>query len=81
MNNETKFCLVCGSNGDIECPAEPACTWEHQFELNGKRYATDEATIHVLRGIVPSAKATGDSSAVIAVMELGLHTRRIVLIA
>src|ERR1041384_4346207 len=47
------------------------------FTLNGKTYETDTETLEVLRGIMPSAKATGDSSAVIAVIELGLATKRI----
>jgi hypothetical protein len=51
------------------------------FEMNGKTYTTDVETLEVLRSIVPSAKATGDSSAVIAVMEIGLMTGRIVEIA
>ena len=47
------------------------------FKLNGETYNTDAATLNVLRSIIPSAKRTGDSSAVIAVMELGLATGRI----
>jgi hypothetical protein len=47
------------------------------FEMNGKAYATDLATLDVLRSIVPAAKATGDMSAVMAVMDLGLATGRI----
>ena len=34
------------------------------FEMNGKAYRTDPETLNVLRSIVPSAKATGDHSAV-----------------
>lgn len=48
------------------------------FEIDGKTYATDAQTLDVLRSIVPDAKATGDASAVAAVMHLGLHTGCIV---
>lgn len=47
------------------------------FELNGTAYRTDLETLEVLRGIVPSAKETQDSSAVMAVIFLGLKTGRI----
>jgi len=47
------------------------------FELNGNAYQTDSETLQVLRTLVPSAKATKDSSAVAAVLALGLHTGRI----
>jgi len=47
------------------------------FTLNDKAYETDAETLAVLRSIVPSARATGDSSAVIAVIELGLKSGRI----
>lgn len=47
------------------------------FELNGKVYRTDAETLAVLRSIVPAAKRTGDSSAVQAVIILGLQTGRI----
>lgn len=50
----------------------------NQFELNGKTYKTDGETVKVLRSIIPAAKTTGDSSAVIAVMSLGLATGRII---
>ena len=49
-----------------------------KFELNGKTYTTDEATIIVLRSIMDAAKVSGDSSAVMAVMFLGMKTGRIV---
>lgn len=48
------------------------------FEMNGRTYKTDDETLNVLRSIVPSAKSTGDSSAVMAAMVLGQATRRIV---
>lgn len=48
-----------------------------QFELNGEIYETDEEALQVLRSLVPRAKATGDSSAVIAMIELGLISGRI----
>ena len=48
------------------------------FGMNGKTYATDEETLKVLQSIVPPAKAANDSSAVAAVMELGLKAGRIV---
>jgi hypothetical protein len=47
------------------------------FTLNGKTYQTDTETIKVLRSIMPSAKDTGDSSAVIAIITLGEMTGRI----
>lgn len=47
------------------------------FEMNGKTYSTDEETLKILREIVPCAKETGDSSAVMAIMFLGLKTGRI----
>lgn len=53
----------------------------NKFELNNKQYSTDSETINVLRSIMASAKATGDSTAVIAVMALGLKTGRIVELA
>lgn len=48
------------------------------FKMNGRTYETDNETLNVLRSIVPSAKSTGDSSAVMAAMVLGQATRRIV---
>ena len=42
------------------------------FSLNGKLYKTDKETLKVLSSIMPSAKASDDSSAVIAMMTLGL---------
>jgi hypothetical protein len=50
---------------------------DQQFTLNGKTYDTDSETLNVLRGIVPTARETGDSSAVIAIVILGLATGRI----
>jgi len=47
------------------------------FEMNGKTYATDKDTLEVLHSIIPQAKATGDYSAVTAIMGLGLKTGRI----
>lgn len=47
------------------------------FEMNGKGYETDAETLEVLRSIVPTAKAAGDMSAVIAVMSLGEAAGRI----
>ena len=49
-----------------------------RFEMNGIAYQTDRETLMVLRSIMPSAKETGDSSAVAAVMGLGLHAGRII---
>jgi len=46
---------------------------KYTFELNGKTYETDKRTFDVLEGIIPSARKTDDSSAVIAVMFLGLE--------
>jgi hypothetical protein len=48
------------------------------FELNGKAYATDAETLKVLKAVVKSAKATGDTTAVQAIMEFGLMAGRIV---
>lgn len=48
------------------------------FEIDGKTYRTDAATLSVLRGIMPAAKATGDASAVAVVMRMGLLFGRIV---
>lgn len=48
-----------------------------QFELNGIVYITDLETLEVLRSIMPNAKETGDSSAVMAVLYAGLYTGRI----
>jgi hypothetical protein len=47
------------------------------FEMNDKTYQTDTETLEVLRGIVPSAKATNDCSAVAAIMFAGLESGRI----
>lgn len=48
-----------------------------KFELNGATYETDQQTLKVLHSIIPSAKTSNDSTAVIAVMELGLAIGRI----
>lgn len=53
----------------------------NKFELNGKWYMTDDETIKVLRSIIPSAKNSSDSTAVIAVMALGLKAGRIIELA
>lgn len=53
----------------------------NKFELNGKWYTTDGETIEVLRSIIPAAKNSGDSTAVIAVMALGLKSGRIIELA
>lgn len=47
------------------------------FEMNGKKYETDDATLKTLRSIVPDAKKSNDMSAVKAMMELGQKTGRI----
>ena len=52
-----------------------------RFTMNGTTYETDQETLEVLRSITPTAKETGDSLAVAAVMALGLKTGRIVEIA
>ena len=52
-----------------------------KFGLNGATYRTDAATIAILRSIVPSAKSTGDHSALIAVLDLGLKAGRIAKLA
>jgi hypothetical protein len=51
------------------------------FEMNGRNYRTDIETLNVLRSVMPSAKSTGDSSAVMAILFLGLQTGRIVELA
>lgn len=48
-----------------------------RFTLNGVTYATDPETLDVLRGLMPVAKSTGDSTAVMAVIELGRKTNRV----
>ena len=48
------------------------------FEMNGKAYSTDQATLELLREIVTAAKAADDFSAVIAVMALGAKSGRII---
>ncbi len=47
------------------------------FTLNGKTYTTDSETVAVLRSIIGSARASGDSSAVQALLALGITTGRI----
>ena len=49
----------------------------HRFSLNGATFTTDPTTVRVLRSLIPAARAAGDSSAVIAVLALGLQTGRI----
>ena len=49
-----------------------------KFSMSGKTYRTDTETLEVLRQLVPPSKASGDSSAVTAVMSLGLEFGRIV---
>lgn len=41
------------------------------FEMNGKAYRTDAATLDMLRGLVKDAKAANDTSAVEWAMALG----------
>jgi hypothetical protein len=48
------------------------------FELCGVNYRTDHDTLSALRSIETDARRTGDSSAVAALMALGLRTGRIV---
>ena len=48
------------------------------FELNGKTYQTDADTLDVLRSIIPTAKTSGDSTAVMTILFLGLASGRIV---
>ena len=45
--------------------------------MSGKTYETDEETLEVLASIADDAHATGDPSAVAAVMALGLKSGRI----
>ena len=47
------------------------------FEMNGIGYETDAETLEVLRSLVPSAKETGDLTAVYAVMRFGQMSGRI----
>jgi hypothetical protein len=51
---------------------------DQTFEMNETGYRTDAETLGWLRKLVPQAKESGDSSAVIAVMVLGEATGRIV---
>ena len=48
------------------------------FTMSGKTYSTDTSTVNAIRSILPSAKATGDYSAVTAIMVLGMQAGRIV---
>lgn len=48
------------------------------FELNCVTFQADAETLAVLRQVLPAAKETGDTSALQAVMELGLRSGRIV---
>ncbi len=48
------------------------------FELNGKAYRTDTETLELLRVVVPRAKASGDGSALFAMMHFGQLAGRIV---
>lgn len=47
------------------------------FEMDGRGYRADAETLDVLRSVVPAAKASGDVSAVAALMHLGLQAGRI----
>lgn len=47
------------------------------FQLNGSTYETDAATLKVLRSVTPAAKASGDGSAVQAIIFLGMQTGRV----
>jgi hypothetical protein len=47
------------------------------FQMNGTWYTTDAETLSVLHSTVPAAKASKDTSAVAAIMALGLATGRI----
>lgn len=47
------------------------------FELCGEWYSTDRETVEVLSPLVEAARATGDSSAVMAVLSAGVHQGRI----
>jgi hypothetical protein len=53
-------------------------TMNKGFVLTGVAYITDAETIKLLRRIMPSARATGDVSAVAVMMYAGLHSGRIV---
>lgn len=48
-----------------------------RFELNGKTYETDQETLNLLNQIIPTAKESGDSTAVMAVIFLGEKTGRV----
>ena len=47
------------------------------FQINGRSYQCDSEVLNVLRSVCPDAKATGDSTAVMAVMCLGEFVGRI----
>jgi len=49
------------------------------FRLNNKNYKTDNKTMKVLKSIMSSAKKNNDSTAVQAMIFLGLKTGKIVL--
>jgi hypothetical protein len=48
------------------------------FKMGPKNFRTDTRTLELLRCLVPSAKKTGDFSAVVAVMVAGKQSGRIV---
>lgn len=50
---------------------------EAGFTLNGKSYSTDPETLALLRDAVRNAKRSRDSSAVQAIVALGLKSGRI----
>lgn len=54
-------------------------TWSlnKTFELNGDGYRTDAETLKVLNSVMPTAKKTGNSTAVQAILFLGLKAGRI----
>ena len=77
----TRGCDQCDAILDAEGVNE-ACLecWlneQRRFKRNGRRYVTDSETRDRLRSIIPEAKASGDSSAVIAVLDAGIASGRI----
>ena len=69
--------MILDAEGVDEACMECWLNDQRRFKLNGRRYVTDSETRDLLRSIIPNAKASGDSSAVIAVMEVGIASGRI----
>jgi hypothetical protein len=47
------------------------------FTLNGTAYSTDQETLNVIKSVMPTAKINNDSTAVQAIIFLGLSSGRV----